>query len=349
MPGFPLLLLKHPLQQRGCADHEAEHQNPPAAGEGPEQNQEDVTQFAGWQVLFYGTIFLALVIVLSAWFVLPTAAESSDGRHLDLPGGALLGLVAGLGVTRGEDAGFGSPTAWGSFLVAVLCAAGFVWHIRKSTHPFVSPDLLENKAFAVPSVVIFFAAAANIANVVIVPLMLIQVNGVSAGTVGLVLVPGALALALIAPYAGRLSDRVGARIPASIGLSQMLLSTLFLASFAAGASPWLVALGVFGVRSGFAGVNSPTTNLLSSALEGEEIGARIGIFRMFFFLGGGVGPALAGAFLTAQKGGATHAFDPLYSLNAGAFSDTFLLRGVAILIALVVSLGLKEALTNPGN
>ena len=311
-----------------------------------------VTQVAGWQVLFYGTIALSLLIILSAWFVLPTAAESSEERHLDLPGGMLLGLAAGLvlfGVTRGEDAGFGSLAAWGSFLAGVLCAASFVWHIRRSSRPFVSPALMKDKAFAIPSFVIFFAAAANIANVVIVPLMLIQVNNVSAGTVGLVLVPGAVALALIAPYAGSLSDRVGARMPVSVGLSLMLLSTLFLASFAAGASPWLVALGVLGVRSGFAGVNSPTTNTLSSALEGQEIGVGIGVFRMFFFLGGGVGPALAGAFLAAQKSGATHALDPLYSLNAAPFSDTFLLMGVAILIALVASFGLKKASLNPGN
>lgn len=161
-----------------------------------------VTQIAGWQVLFYSTIALSLLIILSAWFVLPVAAESSEERHLDLPGGTMLGVAAGLllfGVTRGEDVGFGSPPAWGSFLVGVLCAAGFVWHIRRSSRPFVSPALLRAKAFAIPSFVIFFAAGANIANVVIVPLMLIQVNDVSAGTVGLVLVPGAVALALIAP------------------------------------------------------------------------------------------------------------------------------------------------------
>lgn len=129
----------------------------------------------------------------------------------------------------------------------------------------------------------------------------------------------------------------------------MLLSTLFLASFAAGASPWLVALGALGIRSGFAGVNSPTANALSTALEGQEIGVSIGVFRMFFFLGGGVGPAFAGAFLAAQKGGATNALDPLYSLNAAPFSDTFLLMGVAILIALVASFGLKKASLNPEN
>ena len=253
------------------------------------------------------------------------------------------------GVTRGENAGLGSITAWGSFLVGVLCAAGFAWHIRKSPRPFVSPDLLKNRYFAVPSMVIFFAAAANIANVVIVPLLLIQVNGVSPGVVGLVLVPGAISLALIAPYAGRLSDQVGARIPVSVGLSLMLISTLFIASFAAGGSPWLVALGVLGVRSGFAGVNSPTTNALSSALGDQELGVGIGIFRMFFFLGGGVGPALAGAFLAARKGGAKNALDPFYSLNAAAFSDTFLLMVVAILIALVASFGLKKVSVSPGD
>ena len=223
--------------------------------------------------------------------------------------------------------------------------AGFAWHIRSSPHPFVSPALLKNRYFAVPSVVIFFAAATNIANIVVVPLMLIQVNSISAGGVGLVLVPGAVALALLAPIGGRLSDRVGVRVPVIAGLSLMLLSTLFTASFTVGASSWLVAVGVLGVRSGFAWVNAPITNALSSNLEGQDIGVGIGIFRMFFFLGGGVGPALAGAFLAAQKGGATRALDPLYSLGAPAFSDTFLLMGPAIIVAIGFSMWLKMAST----
>ena len=313
-----------------------------------------VTQYAGWQVLFYGTIVLALLLITLAWFTLPATSEESGGRqaerHLDLPGGILLGLAAALllfGVTQGENAGFGSSTAWGSFLGGVLGVAGFAWHIQRSSHPFVAPALLENRYFAIPSVVIFFAAATNIANIVVVPLMLIQVNGISAGGVGLVLVPGAVALAVLAPIGGRLSDRVGVRVPVITGLSLMLLSTLFTASFAVGASPWLVAVGVLGVRSGFAWVNAPITNALSSNLQGQEIGVGIGIFRMFFFLGGGVGPALAGAFLAARKGSATNALDPLYSLGAPAFSDTFLFMGPAIIVALLFSLWLGMAPAKP--
>ena len=59
-----------------------------------------VTQYAGWQVLFYGTAVLALLLITLAWFTLPPADEMGDEirgeRHLDLPGGLLLGLAAAL-------------------------------------------------------------------------------------------------------------------------------------------------------------------------------------------------------------------------------------------------------------
>ena len=55
----------------------------------------------------------------------------------------------------------------------------------------------------------------------------------------------------------------------------------------------------------------------------------LGIFQGLFFLGGGTGPALIGAFLAARKEVASGALNPLHALDAAPFSDAFLAIALA--------------------
>ena len=196
-------------------------------------------------------------------------------------------------------------------------------------------------------VVGFFSMLANVSSLVFVPLLISSANGLSSGVAGLVLAPGAVALALLSPLAGRLSDRVGVRPPIFAGLLVMLISMLFLSTFGAGAPPMVVSLGMLGMGTGFAFANSPTTNAAAAALPREEVGVGLGIYQGLFFLGGGTGPALIGAFLAARREAAADAFNPFYSLGAASFSDAFLMIGVALLLAFVASLKLKGITASP--
>jgi DHA2 family metal-tetracycline-proton antiporter-like MFS transporter/DHA2 family florfenicol/chloramphenicol resistance protein-like MFS transporter len=52
---------------------------------------------------------------------------------------------------------------------------------------------------------------------------------------------------------------------------------------------------------------------------------------------------VVGAFLAARTEAGAQAIDPFYTLGAAPFSDAFLLLAVALLIALVASLGIPSA------
>ena len=299
-------------------------------------------QLLGWRPLFAGTLALMLLLVPFALRVLPDGG-SEDGRGFDLLGGALLGLGAGLflfGVTRGQAVGFGSPLSWGSFLVAALALAGFARRISAVRDPFVSPALFANRPYVAAMVVGFFSMLANLSMLVFVPLLLVEENGLSLAVAGLVLAPGAAALAVLSPLAGRLSDRAGARPVVVGGLVVMGLSVLFVSTFA-GASPVLIAAGMTGVGAGFAFIQSPANNAAANALSEEEIGAGMGIFAGAFFLGAGTGPALVGAFLAARQEAASEAINPLYALGAAPYSDAFLATVPVVGIALIAAFALR--------
>jgi DHA2 family metal-tetracycline-proton antiporter-like MFS transporter/DHA2 family florfenicol/chloramphenicol resistance protein-like MFS transporter len=303
-----------------------------------------VGSLVGWHYLFIGTLILTVALIPAALYVLPDDSPE-EARGFDLPGGILLGLAAGLflfGITRGQVSGFGSAGSWGSFAGSALAALGFGWRIRRSAEPFVSPTLFENRAYVAAVVVGYFSMLANVSALVFVPLLVSEVNGLSPGQAGLVLTPGAVALAIISPLAGRWSDRIGVRPLIFVGLATMLLSVLSISTFGAGATPAVVSLGMLGVGAGFALANSPNINAAASSLRPEEVGAGLGIFNGAFFLGGATGPALIGAFLAARKEAEAGALNPLYALDAAAYSDAFLVLSLALLISLVATLGLRR-------
>lgn len=183
----------------------------------------------------------------------------------------------------------------------------------------------------------------NLSTLVLIPLLLIGENGLSAGAAGLALTPGAVAQALLSPLSGRLSDRVGAKAPITAGLATMLLSLLFVSTFAAGAGAVAVAVGVLGLSTGMALVHPPLTNAAAGSLPEAEVGGGIGIFQGLLFLGGGTGPALTGAFLVAREEAGAGAINPAYALDldAPAFSDVFLALALAPVVALIAAIGLR--------
>ncbi len=318
-----------------------------------------VTGIAGWHALFFLTVLLATLLIPGALYALP-GVDDGQGKptgflaavqHFDVPGGLSLALSAGLalfGVTQGQVVGFSSPISWGSFVAAGVLAALFAGRIRTASDPFVTPHLFRNGAFLAAAVTGFFMMFANVGSYVLVPLLLSEVNGLSATGIGLVLAPGALVVAVLSPVAGRLSDQFGPRALVRVGLVIFALSMFFLSAFAAGASSMTAAIGILGQSLGFAIVNSPTANAAAASLSPEESGVGLGIYQMLFFLGGGFGPAVAATFLAVRQGSDSGAFNPLFAASSASFSDAFLLLTAAAAVALVAASGLKRNIGKGG-
>ena len=310
-----------------------------------------IAGLTGWHALFYLTLAMSLALVPGALRALPGAPDIDGApvglwktiQHFDVPGGLALALAAGLalfGVTEGQAVGFGSPLSWGSFALAFAAITFFVGRIRSAPEPFVSPRLFRNREFLATAGVGFFFMFTNLGSLILAPLMLSEVNGLSAAGIGLVLAPGAAVVAVLSPLAGRLSDRFGPRLLVRTGLVVILISTFFISAVAAGASPALVAVGLVGQGLGFAAISSPNANAAANSLPPSESGVGLGIYQMLFFLGGGFGPAIGATFLALRDQSGADALNPLYALDATPFSDAFLLLAFAIVIALIISSGL---------
>ncbi|MDD7964361.1 MFS transporter [Actinomycetospora lemnae] len=300
-----------------------------------------VAEAAGWRWPFLGAALLVAPLLVIAPRVLPDGRPDTPGswRQVDLVGGVLLGAAVGLGLfglTRAQQVGLGSVTSWGAMVAAVVLAAGFTLWIRRTPRPFVPPALLTHGPFVTAVAVGFLAMFSYLGTILLVPLLVATVNHLGVGHVGLVLLPGAVAVALLSSLAGRLSDRLGPRTLVGIGLTLLLLAVATLSS-AAGGSAVLLSAVTFLVGVALATITSPLINAVAAAVPGEHAGVGLGLYQGAFFLGGGTGAAVLGTVLAARTSGGAGSWNPLHDGPGAPFSDALLVVAFVLVVAIALS------------
>lgn len=171
-------------------------------------------------------------------------------------------------------------------------------------------------------------------------ILVVDINGLTSGQAGLILLPAGVAVAILSPFVGRLSDRFGDKRLIIIGMSLMMISTLFMSTIASGASPIWVSIGALVAGIAYAFTNSPTNNAAIGFLKADQVGIGAGIFQGALYLGAGTGTGIIGALLSARRD-ADQSFNPFYMLEAISYSDAFLAATTAGLIALIAGLGIR--------
>ncbi len=299
-----------------------------------------LAEFLSWRALFLvpATLFLMIPVLLR---LLPPMEGKATGK-LDVYGGFLVALSLGgllMSVTNLERAGPGSPIVFGPFLVFVGVMLVLIQRIRTREDSFIPRSLLAYRNFLLLGVTAVGMTSAAMGSMVTLPLLLDDVQGVPVGQIGLVMLPSALASAVLGPVGGRLADRYGSVIPLRLGLGSLVFGTFIMSSFGTSGSPTTVAILsiCFGAGMGLAG--APLLNSVSLILPQSQGGMGIGLIHMVFLMGGSFGVAVKTAIIDARID-ATDAFNPLHSGAGAGFSDAFLVvlitSGIAFFITVRV-------------
>jgi EmrB/QacA subfamily drug resistance transporter len=286
----------------------------------------------GWRTLFVVSVPVAIVAATAVGVISTTARAdhlSHAPRPIDLPGLALLAalLIALLAAVNGlEDGGAGRLAALA--LPPLLLA--FVWWELRSDHPAVDPRLFASRPFAAAVIGVMGATVVLHATFVLVPLLVQRLQGGAPTTSGLVLLGISALGAVAAPFGGRLSDRVGRRLPAVVGMAVCAIGLAALWQVAPVASAVLlgVLLAVVGFGMGLSG--SPRQAAAFETVAPDRVGMAAGTYFTGRYLGGVFGASLAGSVL----GGA---------VTAGGVSLGFGLIAIVAVVVVIASFGLPGA------
>ena len=161
-------------------------------------------------------------------------------------------------------------------------------------------------------------------------LFLQNVLGYSATQTGAVFLPMTVLIILVAPWAGRHSDKVGSRWLVGGGMTLVSLSLVFFAQLDVGSTFWNILPGLLSGGLGMALVMTPTTAAAMGAVAVDKAGVGSAVLNSSRQVGGSLGIAVMGAIVASQ----VDATAPL-PLRAEQFIDGYHL---ALYVASVIAL-----------
>lgn len=179
-----------------------------------------------WRWLFILMLPIAVVaLVLGAWKL--RNITTPEPVTLDLPSLLLSavgfgGLVYGLSLLGEASSGQAPISPYLPIAVGLVGLVAFVLRqipLQRRDAAFLDMRIFTKKAFALSIAAMLFVAGNGVGLLVVVPLVLTHVTGLSTLQLGLFLIPGGAAISIMATLSGRVYDRVGPRplvIPAAI-------------------------------------------------------------------------------------------------------------------------------------
>jgi EmrB/QacA subfamily drug resistance transporter len=179
-----------------------------------------LVQAASWRWIFLINLPLAVVVVWVARRHVPESRDPNARGGLDYLGAAL--AAAGLAgvvyaLTDGPGLGWTSPRILLAGAVGVAALVGFVLWERRSRHPMLPLDIFASRQFTAANLVTFVVYGALGGALFLMPIQLQRVVGYSPLAAGVALIPITLIMLLLSARAGRLSARIGPRVPMTVG------------------------------------------------------------------------------------------------------------------------------------
>jgi EmrB/QacA subfamily drug resistance transporter len=261
-----------------------------------------VTEGIAWQWIFWINVPIGAVLIP---LVLLRTAESRGPRgRLDLVGlvlvsAGMFGIVWGL--VRANAVGWSSTEVVTTLAVGAIVTVGFVLWERRVSAPMLPTSLFANRTFASANVAIFMLSAGLFSAVFFIAQYLQISLGYSPLDAGLRFLPWTLTLFVIAPTAGRLSERVGDRWLLSIGLALQAIGLMWVALTVFGGQSYTTAIAAFVVAGcGTSMALVAGQNAAMNAVPPTEVGKASGVYNTARQLGGAFGVAILAAVFAAN-------------------------------------------------
>jgi EmrB/QacA subfamily drug resistance transporter len=171
-----------------------------------------ITDFMGWEWVFYVNIpvGIAAIYMLRSYFPhleLVVKEGSIDYAGIVTLTAALSGLFLGLTFVR--DTAVSSGLVATLFIFAAVMIVLFIYAEKKAREPILPMKLFKNSIFNVSSIAMFLSSAVMFCGIIYIPLFIQGVQGMSASTSGLLIIPILVSLTVASIATGQVISRTG--------------------------------------------------------------------------------------------------------------------------------------------
>jgi len=313
----------------------------------------------GWEWIFFVNLPVGVIGFVLAWIYVPKLATHPhrfDVLGVVLSAVALFLLVFGLQEGEKFDWGvvWGPISVWGLIIAGLVVLALFiVQQARTRSEPLVPLDLFRDRNFSGANVAI--AAVGFTVTSMSLPMMFfLQIaRGLTPTEAALLMIPMAVLSGVLAPFAGKLLDKVDPRLILVPGLLCVAGALVWYSALINMDTPiWMFLLPSALMGVGNAGMWGPLATTATRKLPPRQAGAGAGIYNTTRTIGSVIGSASIAAFMQARleanlpglsdapagiSGGGSLPPQVADGFSAG-MSQAILLPACVMVVALVASL-----------
>jgi EmrB/QacA subfamily drug resistance transporter len=265
-----------------------------------------IAEHLPWGWIFFINVPIGALAILVARLVIEESRDTSLEQRLDLPGlvTSAVGLFAlTYALIEANTYGWTSARILALFAVAATGLVAFVLFESRQRLPMLDLTLFRSGTFAGANTVMLLVALAMFGVFFFISLFVQNVLGYSAVEAGATFLPMTLMIVLIAPIAGKFSDRAGSRWLMASGMMLVAGSLLLFAQLDASSSFWDVFPGMLVGGLGMGLAMTPTAAAAMGSVPTDKAGVGSAVLNSMRQVGGSMGIAVMGAIVTSNVTG----------------------------------------------
>lgn len=185
-----------------------------------------ITTFIGWEFIFYINVPIG---IFALWFAIQNVKKGEPvSNRLDIPGVVLLaGSLAAIAYASVDLSTYGLRLANEILLFSgLILIVAFILVERNVSKPLLPLRIFRIRILSFSIFAAFLQSLGFLAVVFIVIMYLQGIRGLSPLDSSLLLLPGYVVGSVLGPFFGKLTDSIGSRIPATLGILIMMVSIL---------------------------------------------------------------------------------------------------------------------------
>lgn len=255
----------------------------------------------GWQSIFFVNVPIGILASYLVFRYVPESAHRRSHERFDWIGTVFIAVTLGCfvaGMTIGQERGFASVLSWGLLATAAVGLGCFLLIEACIKQPILDLSIFRSAEFSVSLLACVLVLAVIAGILFLIPFFLETVLHYSSQQTGLLLCILPAVGGLIAPIAGRLSDRLGARSISLAGLGFLLAGFLAISTFDAQLTNWGYALRILPCGIGYGMFQSPNNSIVFSKVPSSRLSIASGLLSLSRSLGQTVGIPIMGTAFT---------------------------------------------------
>lgn len=299
-----------------------------------------LTKEFGWRSIFiFNSIFsfiTAIYLILSFKMEFKNLVkEKFDIKGAIIYGASLLFLIYGLSIL---------PSKKGIilFLTGILGMILFINFENKNEYPILNVNLLrKNLVFSFSNLATFINYTSTAGVILLLSLYLQYIKDINPRDTGIILLAQPFFMALVSPFAGRISDKINPGIVASFGMFLTFLSLLLFIFLSRDTEILFIILNLILLGFGLGMFASPNTNAVMSSIDKKFYGVGAGMLATMRVLGQMFSMAIVTMILTIFVGKEKIVTEN-FPLFLKSLKITFLTYSILCFLGIFVSLKRKK-------